>query len=189
MSVQRIASRYAKSLIDLANEQDKLERVKEDVDTFREVTRNRDFYLFLKNPIVNADKKWQVVQKIFSKSYDELTMAFLEILVKKGRESYLPEIADEFLVQYKTIKHISTVSLTTASPLSEETLTRLRKTITDSTVTDDIVELEVNVDPYLIGGFIVEMKGMVFDSSVAHRLDEFRKEFKENLYVSQVVSK
>jgi len=48
-------------------------------------------------------------------------MAFLEILLRKGRESILPEIAKEFLTQYKIIKHISNVKLITATELGKDT--------------------------------------------------------------------
>ena len=56
----RIASRYAKSLIDLAIEQGKLDKVLEDMTAFAEATKVRDFALLLKSPIVKADKKEQV---------------------------------------------------------------------------------------------------------------------------------
>lgn len=186
MSVHRIASRYAKSLIDLAEEQNKLEQVKKDVSTFKEVTKVRDFYLLLKNPIVSSDKKAAVIKKIFEGKYDELTLAFLNILVKKGREAYLPEIATEFLIQYKKIKHISTVKLTTAKPLTKAALKAIHDRLAESVRTDDIVEIETKVDPKLIGGFIMEFDGNVYDTSVSHKLEEFKKEFKENLYVSLI---
>lgn len=186
MSVHRIASRYAKSLIDLAIEQNKLEKVKEDVSTFKEVAKIRDFYLLLKNPVVNSDKKSAIVKEIFAGKYDELTMAFLEILIRKGREEHLPEIATEFLIQYKHIKHVSTVKLTTAKPLSKEALKAIHDRLANSDRTDDIVEVETKVDPSLIGGFILEFDGNVYDTSVSHKLDQFRKEFKDNLYVSLI---
>lgn len=186
MSVHRIASRYAKSLIDLAVEQDKLEKVKEDVSTFKEVTKIREFYLLLKNPIVTTEKKATIVNKIFAGKYDELTLAFINILIKKGREEHLPEIAEEFLVQYKHIKHISTVKLTTAKPLSEEALKAIREKLESSSQTDEIIEIKTKVQPDLIGGFIIEFDDNVYDASVSHKLYQFKKEFKDNLYVSLI---
>ena len=56
MSVTRIATRYAKSLIELAIEQGKLEQVHTDVNTLATAVKNRDLYLFLKSPIIHADK-------------------------------------------------------------------------------------------------------------------------------------
>ena len=70
MSVQRIASRYAKSLIELAEDQGKLERTLEDVHAFHKATENRDFYLFIKSPVVSAAKKLKILDVLFKdKSY------------------------------------------------------------------------------------------------------------------------
>lgn len=125
MSVTRIASRYAKSLIDLAVEQGKLERVLEDIKSFQRAADNREFYVLLKSPIINATKKQQIFNALFEGKFDKMTSAFIKIILNKGREAYLPEIADEFVNQYKEIKHISTVKLTTAVPLAAETISRI----------------------------------------------------------------
>ena len=66
MSVQRIASRYAKSLIDLAVEQNKLDRVLEDVNSFREVLKHREFKLLTKSPIVSTSKKKEIFKAMSS---------------------------------------------------------------------------------------------------------------------------
>ena len=188
MSVHRIANRYATSLVELANEQGKLERILEDVKSFKEVCKNRDFKLMLKSPIVNADKKAQVFDRLFAGKYDELTMAFLKILLKKGRESLLTDIGDEFIVLYKKIKHISSVKLTTASKLSEEAVEAIRKKLAASSATDEKVELQTSVDPNLIGGFVIEFEDKLYDASVAHKLRLLKSEFKDNLYISQIIA-
>lgn len=188
MSITRIASRYAKSLIDLAKEQGILEEVKQDVESFREVTRIRDFYLLLKSPIIKSDKKTQIVHQLFKDTYGELTMSFLDILIRKGREMYLPEISEEFVRQYRKMKHISVVKLTTASALDESAMAVIRKTLLESKATSDHVELRTEVDPSLIGGFVVEFDDKLFDSSVAHKLELLKKEFKDNLYVSKIIA-
>ncbi|MBX2872496.1 MAG: ATP synthase F1 subunit delta [Saprospiraceae bacterium] len=189
MSVQRIASRYAKSLLDLAVEQNKLERVLEDVNSFREVLKNREFKLLTKSPIVSTSKKKDIFKALFEGKYDELTMAFLNILLTKGRESYLSDIAVEFLSQYKKLKHISTVRLITAAPLSDEALASIKRKLLDSTVTDDKVEISVEVDPELIGGFIIEFEDNIYDASVANKLDELKKGFRDNKYISMIMAR
>ena len=188
MSVQRIASRYAKSLLDLAVEQNKVERVLDDIQAFKEAVKNRDFYLMLKSPIINAAKKTQVTKQIFGDKFDELTMAFVNILFTKGREAYLPEISQEFIDQYKKLRHISTVRVTSASPLSEDALAALRKKLEESPETDEKVEIITKVDPELIGGLVIEFADKVYDASVAHKLDQLKKDFVDNLYVSKIVA-
>lgn len=183
MSVTRIASRYAKSLIDLAQEQGKLERVLEDINSLKEAVKNRDFYLLLKSPIINGTKKLQIFNTLFEGKFDEMTLGFARIAISKGREAVLPEIADEFIQQYKVIQHISTVTLTTAVPLGADALAKIKEKLLGSKVTDDKVEIETKVDPDIIGGFVIEFDDQLYDASVAHQMEKLKKEFSRNLYV------
>ncbi len=184
MSVSRIASRYAKSLIDLAVEQDRLERILEDIKSFKKATDNREFYLLLKSPIINVTKKQQIFNALFEGKFDTITAAFLRIILNKGREAHLPEIADSFIEQYKIIKKISTVRLTTAATLSAETVSRIKQKLAASAVTKgQHIDLVTKVDPEIIGGFVIEFDDKLYDSSVTHQLDLLRKEFAKNLFV------
>ncbi len=182
MSVTKIAARYAKSLIDLAHEKGNLSTVVEDMTAFDEITDNRDFYLLLKSPIVSRDKKLSVFSALFDGKVDELTQAFLTILVKKGRENFLPEIADEFLHQYKVMNHVSEVKLTTATKMSDAQLEKIKQTLLASEVTDQKVDITTAVDESLIGGFIVEIGDKLYDASVAHKIAELKKSFSGNDY-------
>ena len=186
MSVQRVASRYAKSLIDLAQERKSLETIKEDMDSFRQATKNRDFYLLLKSPIVNPTKKASIFKALFEGKYNELTMAFLNIILNKGREEYLPEIAGAFMDQYKKIKHISTIKLTTAVPLSKDALAKIRQKIQEDLPQGTSLEIQTQIQPDLIGGFMLEFDNKQYDASIANKLDQLGKEFKDNLYLSKV---
>lgn len=178
MSVQRIASRYAKSLMDLAVEQNKLERILEDIQSFHAAANVRDFYLMLKSPIINATKKEAIVKAIFSGKYDELTMAFLNIIIKKGREPHLPEIAEEFIAQYRAKKGISSVKLITATPVTSELIAAVKsKLLASGETTATSIEITTEVDPDIIGGFVVEFQDKVYDASIAHKLEGLKKEF------------
>jgi F-type H+-transporting ATPase subunit delta len=177
MSVQRISSRYAKSLLELAQERDSLERIVEDLRHFTQVCEVRDFHLLLKSPIVNATTKKGVFERLFAESYDPLTMAFLNIILRKGREMYLEDIAKEFVQQYRNLKRIAAVTLTTATGLKTNQLEEIRDTIATSGATYENVELSSNIDSDILGGFIIEFDDKLYDASVAHRLDELRKEF------------
>ena len=182
MSVTRIASRYATSLLDLAQEQGKLERVLEDVQAFQKAAGQRDFELLLKSPIVNTDKKQAIVKQIFDGKFDQLTMMFLEVIMRKGREGHLAAIADEFVAQYKKANQISTVYLTTAAPIESDSLQVIKMQLMTSDVTDRNVEIKTKVDPNLIGGFVIEFDDKLYDASIAHKLDLLRKEFAGNAY-------
>ncbi|MDX1913366.1 MAG: ATP synthase F1 subunit delta [Saprospiraceae bacterium] len=185
MSVTRIATRYAKSLIDLAIEQGKLPQVSADISALSAAAKNRDLYLMLKSPIISADKKNAVLDAIFGKSLDQLTMAYLTLLVNKGREMYLPEIAAEFAAQYKNMQKITTVKVISAVPLSEAVLSDLKTRMLKSGITHPNLEVETAVDPEIIGGFVLEFDDKRYDASVANKLMELKSEFTKNLYIKE----
>lgn len=185
MSILRIASRYAKSLIDLANEQGKLERILGDINSFLAAVQNRDLYLLLKSPIVHADKKHQILTLLFGDKFDETTNAFIRLIVTKGREAYLPEIAQEFVEQYKKSKNIITVKLTTAGPMDEATVQAIKKRLIEEGVAGENMELNIFTNPKLIGGFVIEFDDRLYDASVAHKLDMLKKEFSSKHYQKQ----
>lgn len=170
MSVKRIASRYAKSLIDLAKEQNALEDVFGDVQGFLAATENRDLELLIKSPIVHAGKKLAIFKKLFGESAHKLTNAFFDIVIRKGREPLLVDIAGEFIEQYKEEKKITSVKVITAQPLDEAILEDVRKQLSNSNIAHDNIELETELDESLIGGFVIEIGDKRLDSSVAHRL-------------------
>ena len=175
MSIIRIATRYAKSLMDLSIEQGKLEQISADMRMLHEaVTGSREFHNMLKSPIIHADKKNAVMAALFKGKVDALTIAYLELLVNKGREPYLPEITAEFVRQHKAMQHITTVTVTTAVEMSDSVLAELKKQL-----------LATKVDPELIGGFVLEFDQKRYDASVANKLDVLRNNFTKNFYIKE----
>ncbi|MAT55733.1 MAG: ATP synthase F1 subunit delta [Bacteroidetes bacterium] len=188
MSAQRIASRYARSLIEVAQEKGKLERVLEDIKAFDALSKVRDFYLLLKSPVIKADKKKKILEAILGGKFDDLTMQFINILLRKGREAYLSEIANEFIQEYKRLKNITTVKVTSAVKLDEKALNLIRQKLAESAISKGEIELVTKVNPNLIGGLLIEFDGKQYDSSVARKLNELHKQFEDNLYISQIIA-
>jgi len=182
MSVIRIASRYAKSILDLAKDQNVLPEVVSDMEGFSKMVENRDLYLLLKSPIINVGKKAQIFDALFEGKVNKLTKAFFDIVLRKGREAFLPEIATEFLNQHKIMQGISSVTLTTAAPISDASLEALKAKLLGSEVTDKVVDIETKVDESIIGGFIVEIGDKLIDASVAHKLKELSKTITDKSY-------
>ena len=186
MSAKRIASRYAKSLLDLSKESNNLDVVFENMSALKKAVQNRDLYLMLKSPIINAKKKKDIVTKIFGAGFDKMTMGFLNIIISKGRESYIPEIAKEFVFQYNDLKKISSAVLTSAVPLSAEALESLKAKLLASNITNETVQIETKVNPDILGGFIIEIGDKLYDASVKHKLETLKKQFVGNAYEPQI---
>jgi F-type H+-transporting ATPase subunit delta len=96
---------------------------------------------------------------------------------------------DEFMVKYKMINKITSVRLTTASELPSSTVDAIKAKLTDAGVAESNIDLQLVVDSNVIGGFKIETTDKLYDATIAHKLDNLRKEFKGNVYVSKVISK
>lgn len=186
MSVNRIATRYAKSLLDLAVENNVLDAVKGDVEAFIKMVENRDLYLLLKSPIINATKKESVFNVLFGDKFNKLTNAFFTIVLKKGREMYLPEIGKEFMAQYKTLIGLTTVTLTTATPVDAANLASIRSRLLASSETQKDVEIITKTDPEIIGGFVLQIGDKLYDNSIAYKLKQIRKSVSNKDYIKEI---
>ncbi len=152
----RLAARYAKSLIDLSIEKGQLEKVYKDILYLRNVFRSSKVLVdFLNNPVINSEQKIKIIKTLDSEGTGEITKSFNRLLIKKGRENYLPEIADAFIEQYKEYKNIYTVTLITAIPASEDVKRTIINRIKQNGQMKE-VELVCVVQENIIGGFILE---------------------------------
>ncbi|MCM5529564.1 ATP synthase F1 subunit delta [Parasegetibacter sp. NRK P23] len=186
MQNPRLAGRYAKSLVDLATERNQLEVVFKDMEFLQAVCKqNPDFVTLMKSPVIPGDKKLKIMEAVLSGRISELTTAFASLLIRKGRENVLPEIATAFLQQYKLLKGIHEVKLTTAVPVSEELKDTIVKRIQASTPMQN-VELETVVDESIIGGFVLEMGDSLVDASIIRDLRDVKKQFLNNDYIFNI---
>lgn len=184
MSVSRLAQRYAKSVLDLAVEKDLVDEVLADVRGIRgTISANRELEVLLKSPIVSPDKKLEIIKIIFADRVHFILMEFMEILVRKRREGFLPEMCDSFLEQYNEMHGIKPVRVTTAVPIPEELQQRIANSLRTPEVTD--IDLEIDVDPDLIGGYILQYDDKLYDASVARNLHALRQDFRSNIYVKK----
>jgi len=189
MSATKLASRYAKSLIDLAKEQGQLDAVQGDMLVFQEACKNNDLKMLLKSPIVNVHKKQDIILAIFGEKFNKITIAFLNLICAKSREEYLPEIAVEFMNQYREMNGISTVKITTAAPLDDNAIAAIKAKLIANKVVSSKLEVSTAVDSDLVGGFVLEFDGNQYDASVARQLYTLKDRFDDNEYVSKIIAK
>ncbi|MBS1773010.1 MAG: ATP synthase F1 subunit delta [Bacteroidetes bacterium] len=180
----RLASRYAKALLDLAVEQNAVDAVLQDIKMLDSLcTESRDFANMLRSPIIKADKKQDIINAVVGGKIGVIVQGFVKLLVSKGRESNMPEIATAFIQQYKQMKGIMTVKLTLASPIDETVKKTIIKRITGN-VPESQVEVKEVINPEIIGGFILQMDDKLIDASVRRDLNDVKAQFQKNIYIS-----
>lgn len=181
MSENKAASRYAKSLIDLSNEQNALEALKNDmVFVERVIDQNPELEAILKNPIVPLEKKAGILDNVFGGKVHQITKAFLKLIVSKGRSAILFATSKAFLSQYNVIKGIVTAEVTSAIELTEVNRAEIEQIVKKDFSANEVV-IKEKVSDRLIGGFILKVGDRQFDASISSGLNKLKKEFSQGL--------
>lgn len=185
MAETRVASRYVRSLLGLAVEQNALEAVHNDMQLFTKVAEeNRAFAMMLRNPIIRHDKKREVLQAIFKGKVHALTFAIFDIITKKNREPILIDIAKQFHNAYNVYNGITKGVVVTAAPLDAELRKELEQ-IVKKISSQKNVELIEKVDASLVGGFVLNVGDRQIDASIKNKLKELKLKFSYNPYIKE----
>ncbi|MDB4516250.1 ATP synthase F1 subunit delta [Crocinitomicaceae bacterium] len=173
MKSTKVAARYAKALLELAIENKKVDSVAGDMHFLLQTNNEtKDFELLISSPIIQADKKISVFKMIFEQ-FEDITLSFLELLTNNGREAYLPVIAVEFEAQVKAYKGIVPITLVSAIPLEASTKEAILAKVRGSV--KGTLEVTEEIDPSIIGGFMVKMGDTRIDASVSSQLNKLKQ--------------
>jgi F-type H+-transporting ATPase subunit delta len=185
MADSRVASRYVKSLLGLAVDQNALEVVHNDMQMFDQACRtNRQFANMLKSPIIRHEKKKDILEALFKGKVNPLTLAIIEILTRKNRESLLPAIASEFHNAYNEHKGIEKATVTTTIAVDAKLKGEI-EAIVKKLSSKKQVELVEKINKDLIGGFILNVGDRQIDASVNSKLKSLKVKFSENPYIKE----
>lgn len=176
MAGSRVAHRYAKALIELAQERNVLEQVHNDMQFFVEtIDNNRPLYLMLQSPIVPHAKKYNVMRDLFKNRLHPVTFSIFEIITRKNREEVLYDVAKAFHEQYNKYKNIHVAYVTTTFPIDERLRSKFSQMAGETL--DRKIELQEKIDPSLIGGFILRVGDRQIDQSIKSKLQKLEQEF------------
>jgi F-type H+-transporting ATPase subunit delta len=172
--VEEIANVYARSLFEVAQEHDKLDTIKEELDQFAdEMDTNRELQVFFFSPYFSSAEKKDGVEKVIENG-DEHLVRFLELLAERHRMPALFRIRKEFDRLWAEENQLLPVTITSAVELEDDTVKDLAKKIEDQTGRQ--IELTTTVDPNLIGGLQMRVGNMVYDATIKNRLEKLRRE-------------
>jgi F-type H+-transporting ATPase subunit delta len=173
MVSNKIARRYAKSLLILAKERGELDAINEEMSLLRKViSENKDLRVFLKSPVIKKDKKIDVLNKLFAGKIGTLVQGFITIITKNNREGLLYEIAIAFNEQYDEINKIITGMVTSAVELDEATKSKIRDII--GVIEHNDIKIEGRVNPDIIGGVVLRVGDSQIDASIARQLRDLK---------------
>jgi ATP synthase F1 delta subunit len=172
--MEEIASVYARSLFEVAKEQDKLDKVRDEIGEFADaLNESRELQVFLFSPYFSTREKSEGLDKAISGA-DETTVNFLKLLIEKHRTPVLFRVRAELDQLWEEENRLLPVTVTSAVELPKATVKQIGDRIAEQT--DRKVDLSSKVDPDILGGIVVRVGNSVLDASIRNRLENFRKQ-------------
>jgi F-type H+-transporting ATPase subunit delta len=173
MSESIVAYRYAKALIDLANEKGVVKEVNKDMTFFEQIcNENSNFVAVMANPIVRHDKKLNILKAIFKNNINSVTFSIFSVLTKKNREKLIYPIAKEFQKIFNQQNGIQKITVTSVEELTLKQKEEFIRLVEEATKMK--VELEDKIDESLIGGYVLRVGDTQIDTSVKKKLNELK---------------
>lgn len=170
-----ITSRYAKALYQAGEEEKLTDRIKNDIELIHQsIKESSEFNDFIQSPIFKVTEKKHILNEIFKKSIQDLTLRFLHLLVENKREQFLLFVCLNYLQIYKKEKGIKEGTLITAHELSSEHAKEIGNYIRKKFKLD--IEFKEQVDPSIIGGFKLRIDDNQIDASIASKINKIRTE-------------
>lgn len=178
MNDGKISVRYSHALFESALENKMLDKIYQDMIFISGICTISELKELLESPIIVPSKKIEILHKVIGENLEKLTLSFIDMIIKKGRENFLPSIARVFIHETKEYNGITESVLTTAIKVDA----KIKQQITDliSGIFKTKVELKEIVDKDIIGGFILRVEDNFIDASVRNKLRKIEKELKGN---------
>jgi len=171
--MEEIATVYARSLFEVAKEQDKLDVVRDQLGAFADaLNETRELAVFFFSPYFSTQEKEDGLERAVTDA-DPVVLNFLKLLIEKHRTPVVFRIRAEYDRLWENENKLLPVEITSAIELDEDIVKQLGDRISEQTGRK--VELSSRVEPDILGGIVVQVGNSVLDASIRNRLEQLRK--------------
>jgi ATP synthase F1 delta subunit len=171
--MEEIAQVYARALFEVAKEQGKLDRVREQLGQFAAALNdNGDLRVFFFSPYFSTEEKKDGLHRALVDA-DPAIVNFLETLLERHRMPVIFRIREQYERLWDEENRLLPVEVTSAVDLDDATVKSIGERIGEQT--GQRVELTSRVDPSILGGIVLRVGNSILDASIKHRLDQLRK--------------
>jgi len=180
MSAEKLSKRYAKAIFDEAVSTGSLDAIYADLGLIdATLLSSRELKSVFKSPIIKSHKKLTIANQIFEGKVSALTQRFLQLIIQENRDNFISEIIAAFFKLYNEEKGISEVTVTTATTLDTASEQKIEAFIKKTSGYPN-VKINKKIDTEILGGFVVDFGGKLYDNSVRYKLNKIKKEISLN---------
>jgi F-type H+-transporting ATPase subunit delta len=172
--MEEIAAVYARSLFEAADDEGKLDEVREQLGAFADaLDGDHDMQVFFFSPYFSTQEKKDGLHKAISGA-EPIFVNFLELLIENHRMPAIFRIRRGYEALWEERNKLLPVHVTSAVELDEQTVREIGDRIAEQT--GQRVELSSTVAPDILGGIVVRVGNQVLDASIRNRLETLRKQ-------------
>jgi ATP synthase F1 delta subunit len=172
--MEEIAAVYARSLFEVAQEQNKLDVIREQLGQFADaLDSDRDLQVFFFSPYFSTIEKQDGLDRAVSDG-DPILVNFLKLLIENHRTPVIFRVRRGFDQLWQEENKLLPVQVTSAIELDEATVSQIGARIAEQTGRK--VELSSTVDSDILGGLVVRVGNSILDASIRNRLEQLRKQ-------------
>jgi F-type H+-transporting ATPase subunit delta len=174
-----MAGRYATALFALASEANTIDAVKADLERFDAlVAESADLMRLVRSPVFSSEQQSQALGTVLERAgIGGLAANFLKLVAANRRLFAVRDMTKAFRELVAQHKGEATAEVTTAEPLKDEHIEALRAAL--KAVSGKDVDLDIKIDPAIIGGLVVKLGSRMVDSSLRTKLNAIRHAMKE----------
>jgi F-type H+-transporting ATPase subunit delta len=174
-----VAGRYATALFDLAREANAVDAVKADLDRFDAlIASSADLARLVRSPVFSAAQQLDALSAVLERAgIGGLAANFLKLVVTNRRLFAVRDMIRAFRELVAKYKGEATAAVTVAEELKTQHVEALRAAL--KSVTGKDVDLDITIDPAIIGGLVVKLGSRMVDSSLRTKLNAMKHAMKE----------
>jgi F-type H+-transporting ATPase subunit delta len=172
--MEEIAAVYARSLFEVAQEQDKLDPIREQLGQFADaLDATRELQVFFFSPYFSTPEKEEGLDRAVSGA-EEILINFIKLLIENHRTPVIFRVRREFDRLWEQENQLLPVLVTSAVELDQRTVSQIGDRIAEQTGRK--VDLSSQVDPEILGGIVVRVGNSILDASIRNRLESLRRQ-------------
>ena len=165
--LNNITTPYAEAFLQVAESRNEVDQIVDQSKSILELwNQSSDFSDAMTSPVLEVEAKKEVLEKIFSKELTPSFLNLLKLLADRQRIGLLDSVLERLLELYREQRNIALATVTSATSLTEGQQEKILKTVQSIAGTDNL-ELDLKVDPNLIGGFVINVGSKVIDASLS----------------------
>lgn len=170
--MSKAAERYAKAFFTTTTEKNVVNEVLVDMQLLKStMLENKELKSVINSPVINLDKKKSILEAVFTNINSE-TLQLIHLLLKKRRINLLLEVASSYISIYEKNNNINRAKVVLVKEPTQDMLAKIQAKVNE--LSGNNVEIQTEIKPSIIGGFVLTINDLQYDASVVGQLNKYK---------------